>query len=150
MAQKSSLDKRNYERQNEVSHSSKCKYFQMDPRTTAFRDIPFCVNPLTGQWYSRDGKIIATPPSHVSVNFTQICSLFFDASVPFRLTSSRRKSCPPIPTSTISRRWICRHSGNSPSIRRDDCTTTTLRFAFRSGFHRSKFYRYERNRRATM
>ncbi len=39
----------------------------MDPRTTSYRDIPFSVSPLTGQWYSKDGEMIVTPPSHVSI-----------------------------------------------------------------------------------
>lgn len=60
------INKRNYERQLEVIHVAKCKYFQLDPRTTSYKHIPFCVSPLTGQWYSNDGEMIATPPSHVS------------------------------------------------------------------------------------
>lgn len=65
-----SIDKRNHERQIEAIHVAKCKYFHLDPRTTSFRDIPFSVSPLTGQWYSKDGNMIATPPSHVSIHWT--------------------------------------------------------------------------------
>lgn len=61
-----SINKRNYERQVEAIHVAKCKYFQLDPRITSYRDIPFSVSPLTGQWYSKDWEMIATPPSHVS------------------------------------------------------------------------------------
>lgn len=69
MAQMESVEKRNTERQLEAIHIAKCKYFQLDPRITSYRDIPFSVSPLTGQWYSQDGQTIATPPSHVSVQF---------------------------------------------------------------------------------
>lgn len=62
-----SIDKRNNDRQIEAIHVAKCKYFQLDPRVTSYRDIPFSVSPLTGQWYSKDGEMIATPPSHVSL-----------------------------------------------------------------------------------
>ncbi|XP_037032827.1 probable histone-lysine N-methyltransferase CG1716 isoform X2 [Bradysia coprophila] len=62
-----SIDKRNHERQIEAIHVAKCKYFQLDPRTTSYRAIPFSVSPLTGQWYARDGNPIATPPSHIHI-----------------------------------------------------------------------------------
>lgn len=67
MAQMESVEKRNAERQLEAIHVAKCKYFQLDPRMTSYRDVPFCVSPLTGQWYSQDRQMIPTPPSHVSL-----------------------------------------------------------------------------------
>ncbi|KAJ6645463.1 Histone-lysine N-methyltransferase SETD2, partial [Pseudolycoriella hygida] len=61
------IDKRNYERQLEAIHIAKCKYFQLDPRVTSYRDVPFSVSPLTGQWYSKDNEMIPTPPSHAHI-----------------------------------------------------------------------------------
>lgn len=46
-------------------HAAKCSFFRIDPRITSRRSIPFCVNPITGQWYTEDKRPITAPPSHV-------------------------------------------------------------------------------------
>uniref|UniRef100_A0A1A9WIN0 [histone H3]-lysine(36) N-trimethyltransferase n=1 Tax=Glossina brevipalpis TaxID=37001 RepID=A0A1A9WIN0_9MUSC len=45
----------------------KCRFFGLDPKKTRPQDIPFCVNPQTGQWYSMDRKPIPTPPSYAHI-----------------------------------------------------------------------------------
>ncbi|KAL9881119.1 SET domain containing 2 isoform 1-T6 [Glossina fuscipes fuscipes] len=45
----------------------KCRFFGLDPKKTRHQDIPFCVNPQTGQWYSMDRKPIPTPPSYAHI-----------------------------------------------------------------------------------
>lgn len=48
-------------------HSAKCNFFRLDGRRVSEHDIPFCVNPSTGQWYSQAGKKLPTPPSHLHI-----------------------------------------------------------------------------------
>uniref|UniRef100_A0A1A9X5E3 [histone H3]-lysine(36) N-trimethyltransferase n=1 Tax=Glossina brevipalpis TaxID=37001 RepID=A0A1A9X5E3_9MUSC len=45
----------------------KCRFFGLDSKKTRPQDIPFCVNPQTGQWYSMDRKPIPTPPSYAHI-----------------------------------------------------------------------------------
>lgn len=53
--------------EQERMHVFICSYFQLDPRLVHERDVPFYVDPFTGQWYARDGHKVATPPSHVRI-----------------------------------------------------------------------------------
>ncbi|XP_046803305.1 probable histone-lysine N-methyltransferase CG1716 isoform X2 [Lucilia cuprina] len=46
---------------------TKCRFFGLDPKKTRQQDIPFCVNPATGQWFSIERKPINTPPSYAHV-----------------------------------------------------------------------------------
>ncbi|KAM7349366.1 SET domain containing 2 [Cochliomyia hominivorax] len=46
---------------------TKCRFFGLDPKKTRPQDIPFCVNPATGQWFSIERKPITTPPSYAHV-----------------------------------------------------------------------------------
>uniref|UniRef100_A0A1I8NZY3 [histone H3]-lysine(36) N-trimethyltransferase n=1 Tax=Stomoxys calcitrans TaxID=35570 RepID=A0A1I8NZY3_STOCA len=46
---------------------TKCRFFGLDPKKTRLQDVPFCVNPATGQWYSVERKPIAIPPSYAHV-----------------------------------------------------------------------------------
>ncbi|XP_065366188.1 probable histone-lysine N-methyltransferase CG1716 [Calliphora vicina] len=46
---------------------TKCRFFGLDPKKTRQQDIPFCVNPATGQWFSIERKPITTPPSYAHV-----------------------------------------------------------------------------------
>ncbi|XP_055909464.1 probable histone-lysine N-methyltransferase CG1716 isoform X2 [Eupeodes corollae] len=45
----------------------KCRFFGLDPKRMRPENMPFCVNPSTGQWYSTDKKAISTPPSYAHV-----------------------------------------------------------------------------------
>lgn len=57
-------DQRKFE--EDSMHVAKCSFFRLDPRHTNRKNIPFRVNPITGQWYTEDNRAISTPPSHVS------------------------------------------------------------------------------------
>ncbi|XP_075157229.1 SET domain containing 2 [Haematobia irritans] len=46
---------------------TKCRFFGLDPKKTRPQDVPFCVNPATGQWYSVERKPITIPPSYAHV-----------------------------------------------------------------------------------
>lgn len=46
---------------------TKCRFFGLDPKKTRPQDVPFCVNPATGQWFSIERKPISTPPSYAHV-----------------------------------------------------------------------------------
>ncbi|TMW46477.1 hypothetical protein DOY81_008445, partial [Sarcophaga bullata] len=46
---------------------TKCRFFGLDPKKTRPQDVPFCVNPATGQWFSIERKPITTPPSYAHV-----------------------------------------------------------------------------------
>lgn len=46
---------------------TKCRFFGLDPKKTRPQDVPFCVNPATGQWYSVERNPISTPPSYAHV-----------------------------------------------------------------------------------
>lgn len=48
-------------------HNSKCTFFRLDERRVQEHEIPFCVNPFTGQWYGQAGNKLPTPPSHVHI-----------------------------------------------------------------------------------
>lgn len=48
-------------------HSSKCTFFRLDDRRVQEHEMPFCVNPFTGQWYGHAGNKIPTPPSHLHI-----------------------------------------------------------------------------------
>lgn len=52
---------------------TKCRFFGLDPKKTRPQDIPFCVNPSTGQWYSVERQPIATPPSYAHVQVSKLC-----------------------------------------------------------------------------
>ncbi|XP_037914848.1 probable histone-lysine N-methyltransferase CG1716 [Hermetia illucens] len=45
----------------------KCKFYGLDPRYMTPNIMPFCVNPSTGQWYSKEKNKIPTPPSHAHI-----------------------------------------------------------------------------------
>ncbi|XP_017465977.1 PREDICTED: probable histone-lysine N-methyltransferase CG1716 isoform X1 [Rhagoletis zephyria] len=49
---------------------TKCRFFGLDPKKTRPQDVPFCVDPSTGQWYSVARQPIPTPPcyAHVQVH----------------------------------------------------------------------------------
>lgn len=51
----------------EAVHVAKCTFFRLDPRQVHECDVPFCVNPFTGQWYAQANHMVPTPPSHVSI-----------------------------------------------------------------------------------
>ncbi|XP_073832806.1 SET domain containing 2 [Musca autumnalis] len=46
---------------------TKCRFFGLDPKKTRPQDVPFCVNPATGQWFSVERKPITTPPSYAYI-----------------------------------------------------------------------------------
>uniref|UniRef100_A0A1I8N425 [histone H3]-lysine(36) N-trimethyltransferase n=1 Tax=Musca domestica TaxID=7370 RepID=A0A1I8N425_MUSDO len=46
---------------------TKCRFFGLDPKKTRPQEVPFCVNPATGQWFSVERKPINTPPSYAHV-----------------------------------------------------------------------------------
>lgn len=43
----------------------KCKFYGIEATKLIPGDMPFCVNPASGQWYTEDKRKIETPPSHV-------------------------------------------------------------------------------------
>ncbi|XP_050329549.1 probable histone-lysine N-methyltransferase CG1716 [Bactrocera neohumeralis] len=46
---------------------TKCRFFGLDPKKTRSQDVPFCVDPSTGQWYSIARQPIPTPPCYAHV-----------------------------------------------------------------------------------
>ncbi|XP_037938473.1 probable histone-lysine N-methyltransferase CG1716 isoform X2 [Teleopsis dalmanni] len=46
---------------------TKCKFFGLDPKVTIANEMPFCVNPHTGQWYNVKQEPIYTPPNFLAV-----------------------------------------------------------------------------------
>ncbi|XP_036222476.2 histone-lysine N-methyltransferase Set2 [Bactrocera oleae] len=46
---------------------TKCRFFGLDPKKTRTQDVPFCVDPSTGQWYSIARQPIPTPPCYAHV-----------------------------------------------------------------------------------
>lgn len=48
-------------------HEAKCRFFKIDGRRVVPTDIPFCVNPTTGFWFTKDGRQAPTPPSHAHI-----------------------------------------------------------------------------------
>lgn len=52
--------------EQERMHVFICSYFQLDPKLINEHDVPFFVDPYTGQWHARDGHKVPPPRSHVS------------------------------------------------------------------------------------
>ncbi|XP_011185204.2 probable histone-lysine N-methyltransferase CG1716 [Zeugodacus cucurbitae] len=50
---------------------TKCRFFGLDPKKTRSQDVPFCVDPSTGQWYSVARQPIPTPPCYAHVQVQQ-------------------------------------------------------------------------------
>ncbi|XP_004536421.1 probable histone-lysine N-methyltransferase CG1716 [Ceratitis capitata] len=46
---------------------TKCRFFGLDPKKTRTQDVPFCVDPSTGQWYSVARQPIPTPPCYAHI-----------------------------------------------------------------------------------
>ncbi|XP_054727105.1 probable histone-lysine N-methyltransferase CG1716 [Anastrepha obliqua] len=46
---------------------TKCRFFGLEPKKTRPQDVPFCVDPSTGQWYSVARQPIPTPPCYAHV-----------------------------------------------------------------------------------
>ncbi|XP_067641503.1 histone-lysine N-methyltransferase Set2 [Eurosta solidaginis] len=46
---------------------TKCRFFGLDPKKTHPQDVPFCVDPSTGQWFSVARQPIPTPPCYAHI-----------------------------------------------------------------------------------
>ena len=49
-------------------HESNCMKFGLNPHITPPCDVPARMNPLSGQYYSADNRLLPTPPNHIFFN----------------------------------------------------------------------------------